>query len=107
MEPSFIGSVIDEMIPVPDSASVAATRHLSEFSGLDAGASTGTCLWGVWTLIDRMRSAGETGSIVTLLFDSANLYGDSYYDDARLSAQGLDPAPYRRRIEQFFDGGRL
>lgn len=107
MEPSFIPTVIDHMIPVPDAASVAAMRHLAEFSGRSAGGSTGTCMWGVWTLIDRMRAAGRQGSIVTLLCDSGELYRDSYYDDGWLANKGMDPAPYRERIEAFLAGGRL
>lgn len=107
MEPSFIRSVIDHMIAVPDSASVAAMQHLAEFTGLSAGASTGTCMWGVWTLIDQMLAEGRQGSIVTLLCDSGSLYTDSYYNDSWLAERDLDPTPHRRRIEGFLAGERL
>ncbi len=36
------------MIRVPDAASVAAMVHLRKHTGLFAGPSTGTNLWGVW-----------------------------------------------------------
>ncbi|ACQ78840.1 Pyridoxal-5'-phosphate-dependent protein beta subunit [Beutenbergia cavernae DSM 12333] len=107
MEPSFVPGVIDHMIPVPDAASVAAMRHLAAYAGRRAGGSTGTCLWGAWTLIDAMRRDGRTGSVVTLLCDSGDLYSGTYYDDAWVAAQGLDPAPYRARIERLLAGGEL
>ncbi|QOR70092.1 PLP-dependent cysteine synthase family protein [Ruania alkalisoli] len=107
IEASFVPSVIDHMIPVPDGASVAAMHHLDEAFRRRAGASTGTCLWGVWTLVEQMRDSGETGSIVSLICDSGDLYGSTYYDDAWLAGQGIDPAPYRERLERFFAGGAL
>ncbi|UFU02534.1 PLP-dependent cysteine synthase family protein [Ruania suaedae] len=106
-EPSFVPSVIDTMLAVPDAASVAAMQHLDERFGRRAGASTGTCLWGVWTLAEQMRDAGQTGSIVSLLCDSGEMYASTYYDSAWLAEQGMDPSPYRARLEQFLDGGAL
>lgn len=105
MEASFISSVIDDMMPVPDAASIAAMHHLAEVFGRRAGGSTGTCLWGVWSLVAGMRERGETGSIVTLLCDPGELYTSTYYDDAWLARQGLDPAPYRAQIDTLLQGG--
>jgi cysteine synthase len=107
VEPSFIPSVIDEMIQVPDAASIAAIRHLNRFAGLHAGPSTGTNLWGVWQLVSRMVDAGQRGSIVSLLCDGGERYAGSYYDDGWLAARGLDPAPYEAVIEDFFATGRF
>ena len=98
-------SVIDDMLPVPDAASIAAMRHLAEVYRRRAGASTGTCLWGVWSLVAGMRERGETGSIVTLLCDPGELYTSTYYDDEWLAAKDLDPAPYRAQIDSLLDGG--
>ncbi|MBQ1444079.1 MAG: PLP-dependent cysteine synthase family protein [Renibacterium sp.] len=106
MEPSFVPSVIDEMIQVPDSASVAAMRQVQDLAGLQAGPSTGTNLWGVWQLIAAMIADGERGSVVSLLCDGAERYQASYYNDSWLSEKGLDPAPYRAVIEDFFRTGR-
>ncbi|MGO1971525.1 MAG: PLP-dependent cysteine synthase family protein [Propionibacteriaceae bacterium] len=107
MEPSFIPTVIDHMIGVPDAASVAAMQHVAEYTGRSAGASTGTCLWGVWELIDQMRAEGEQGSVVSLLCDSGDLYTESYQNAGWLAGQGLDPAPFRERIDTLLSGGRL
>ncbi|GAB3560286.1 PLP-dependent cysteine synthase family protein [Spelaeicoccus albus] len=105
VEPSFIPTLIDDMIQVPDAASIAATRHLADVYGRVAGGSTGTAMWGVWTTIAGMLERGETGSIVTLLCDRGELYSDTYYDDAWLERNGLDIAPYRRRIEALLATG--
>jgi cysteine synthase A len=106
MEASFVPTVVDAMIPVPDAASVAAMGHLRDLTGIAAGASTGTNLWGVWQLVARMVEAGERGSIVSLICDGGARYGDTYYDDAWLGAQGLDPGPHREVIDRFWASGR-
>ncbi|RNL87417.1 PLP-dependent cysteine synthase family protein [Halostreptopolyspora alba] len=105
MEPSFLPSVIDLMMPVPDAASIAAMRHLNDVTGLSAGGSTGTNLWGVWQLIARMLREGRSGSVVTLLCDSGDRYRHSYYDDAWVADKGLDLAPYRATLERFLKSG--
>ncbi len=109
VEPSFVGQVIDRMIPVPDAASIAAMRHLASPSGLGrrAGPSTGTNLWGALTLVASMRAAGETGSIVTLLCDGGERYADTYYSDQWVTAQGIDLVPYAAAMDRFEAGGAL
>ncbi|MCU1573433.1 MAG: cysteine synthase, partial [Micrococcaceae bacterium] len=106
VEPSFVPGVIDEMIQVPDAASIAAMEHLHRYTGLRAGPSTGTNLWGVWQLAARMIAAGERGSIVTLMCDSADRYRGSYLNPGWLDEHGLDPAPHRGTLETFFASGR-
>jgi cysteine synthase len=105
VEPSFVPGVIDLMLPVPDAASIAAVRHLHETTGRFAGGSTGTNLWGVYTLVARMLAEGVRGSVVTLICDGGERYRHSYYDDAWVAAQGLDPTPHRERIERFYATG--
>ncbi|WP_026551133.1 PLP-dependent cysteine synthase family protein [Arthrobacter sp. H20] len=102
LEPSFVPGVIDHMIQVPDSASVAAMRHLRQLTGLHAGPSTGTNLWGVWTLIAGMMAEGRRGSVVSLMCDAGTRYAGSYDDDAWLSARDLEPTPYTAVLEHFF-----
>ncbi|TPV49131.1 PLP-dependent cysteine synthase family protein [Pseudarthrobacter phenanthrenivorans] len=105
MEPSFVPSVIDRMLQVPDAASVAAMRHLHRLAGLHAGPSTGTNLWGVWQLVAEMVAAGRRGSIVSLMCDGGERYAGNYYNGGWLAAQGLDPAPYEEVIRHFLDTG--
>ena len=105
MEPSFVPSVIDLMIPVPDAASVAAARHLRDVTGRWAGGSTGTNLWGVWQMVARMLREGRSGSVVTLICDGGERYRHSYYDDRWVADQGLDLAPYRETLDKFLGTG--
>jgi cysteine synthase A len=105
MEPSFVPSVIDLMVQVPDAASVAAMRHLHSLAGLHAGPSTGTNLWGVWQLVAEMVAAGRKGSIVSLMCDGGERYAGNYYNEDWLAAHGLDPAPYEAVIRRFMDTG--
>ncbi|AWH87848.1 PLP-dependent cysteine synthase family protein [Limnobaculum parvum] len=80
VEPSFIPQVIDEMVQVPDAASIATILWLEKILGRKTGASTGTNVWGALQLMKRMRDKGETGAIVTLLCDSGERYLDTYYN---------------------------
>lgn len=105
MEPSFVPSVIDRMVPVPDAASVAAARHLRDRTGRWAGGSTGTNLWGVYQVVAEMLRAGRSGSVVTLLCDGGERYRHSYYDDAWVAAQGMDLAPYTATLDRFVATG--
>ena len=106
VEASFVPSVIDEMIQVPDAASVAAIRLLRERTLHWAGGSTGTNLYGAFQLIARMGAAGETGSVVTLICDGGIRYANTYYSDEWVAAQGWDLEPHRERMLQFLDTGR-
>lgn len=105
VEPSFIPSVIDEMIQVPDAASIAAIRMLRDRTRRWAGGSTGTNLWGAFELISRMRAQGQRGSVVTLICDGGDRYAHTYYDDDWVTAQGFDLAPHRARLDRFLETG--
>jgi cysteine synthase A len=105
VEPSFLPSVVDRMIQVPDAGSLAAMRAASTVLGRRVGGSTGTNLWGAFSVIAEMRSRGETGSVVTLLCDSGERYTHTYFSDDWVRAQGLDLAPYLATIEAFLTTG--
>jgi cysteine synthase A len=105
VEPSFVGTVVDAMIPVPDAASVAAMRWTSRLLGRSVGGSTGTAMWGALALIGRMKATGESGSVVTILSDGGSRYRATYGDDAWVSAQGLDLAPYTANLDDFLATG--
>lgn len=101
VEPSFIGSVIDRMIKVPDAASVATIRHVEELLGRRVGGSTGTNLWGAFRLIAEMRASRQRGSVVTLLCDGGERYSETYYDDGWVAQQGMDLAPHLETLARF------
>lgn len=81
VERSFQPDVIDDMLQVPDAASIATIHWLETLIGRKAGASTGTNLWGVLHVAKQMQADNEQGSIVTLLCDSGERYLDTYYND--------------------------
>ncbi|MGL5045301.1 MAG: PLP-dependent cysteine synthase family protein [Plesiomonas sp.] len=99
-EPSFICGVIDEMMQVPDLASIATIHWLEKIVGRKVGASTGTNVWGALQLAQRMRANHEQGSIVTLLCDSGERYLDTYYDPAWIRGTLGDMSPYLQQLQQ-------
>jgi cysteine synthase A len=106
VEPSFVPTIVDEMVTVPDAASIAAMRWCSQVTGRLVGGSTGTAMWGALRLVAGMRAADEPGSVVTLLCDGGERYAATYYDDDWLASQGLDVAPYTDTLELFHETGR-
>ncbi|MCL5499475.1 PLP-dependent cysteine synthase family protein [Escherichia coli] len=98
VEPSFIPDVVDEMLRVPDAASVATAQWLETQLGRRVGASTGTNMWGALQLAARMRDEGRSGSIVTLLCDSGERYLDTYYNPQWVEANIGDVRPWREEI---------
>jgi cysteine synthase A len=105
VEPSFVPSVVDRMMLVPDAASVAAMRFLTERTGLRAGASTGTNLYGALRLACELGEGDEGGSIVSLLCDGAERYAGTYRDDAWLAERGWDLAPHEAVLARAWDSG--
>lgn len=106
VEPSFVASVIDRMLRVPDAASLGTMRFLSAVLNRRCGGSTGTNVHGAFELIAEMRARGEAGAVVTLICDAGERYLDSYYNDAWVTAQGLDLAPHIARCERFYVRGQ-
>lgn len=98
-EPSFIPDVIDEMMRVPDAASVATMQWLESMLGRKVGASTGTNMWGALQMAVRMRTEGRTGSIVTLLCDSGERYLETYYNAEWVKANIGELQPWRAKIQ--------
>ena len=98
VEPSFIPNVVDEMLRVPDAASVATAHWLESQLGRKVGASTGTNMWGALQLAAQMRDEGRTGSIVTLLCDSGERYLDTYYNPEWVKATIGDTTPWTAEI---------
>jgi cysteine synthase len=98
VEPSFVPSVIDSMIPVNDADSLGGMRALSDRLGRRVGGSTGTNLVACVQLIEEMAAEGHHGSVVTLLCDGGERYGCTYYDDAWMEERGGD---WRKSYQRF------
>jgi cysteine synthase A len=82
VEASFIRTLVDRMIEVPNVDSVAAMHLLSGLLGRKVGPSTGTNFVGMLELASEMRQRGESGSILSLLCDAGERYLGSYFDAA-------------------------
>lgn len=98
VEPSFIPDVIDEMLKVPDAASIAAMLWLEQQLGRRVGASTGTNVWGALQVARQMREEGRGGSIVTLLCDGGERYPDTYYNPAWVAENIGDVRPWLAQL---------
>ncbi|MCC3702185.1 PLP-dependent cysteine synthase family protein [Rouxiella badensis] len=98
VEPSFIPSVIDRMVQVPDAASVATVHWLETMLGRKVGGSTGTNVWGALQLAEEMRERGETGSIVTLICDSGERYQHTYFNPHWVAENLGDLSPFREKL---------
>ncbi|MFZ2178873.1 MAG: PLP-dependent cysteine synthase family protein [Rhodococcus sp. (in: high G+C Gram-positive bacteria)] len=101
VEPSFVGQVIDRMMRVPDAASIAAMRHASSVLGRRVGGSTGTNMWGAFSVVAEMLAAGRTGSVVTVLCDGGERYADTYYDDEWVAGEGMELTEPTAVLDEF------
>lgn len=107
VEPSFIPTVVDEMIRVPDAAAIACLYVLETLLDRKCGGSTGTNLWAVFQLIARMQKENQKGSVVSLICDSGDRYLDTYYNPEWLKKEGLDSNPYQEKLERALQTGRF
>ena len=92
---------VDDMVRVPDAASVATMRWVSERLGRRVGPSTGTNVWAALGLISDMHRRAEAGSVVTLLCDTGERYLSTYYDDGWLAERAIDLAPHLAALADF------
>ena len=107
VERSFIPTVVDQMIRVPDAASVAAARWLSARLGRRVGPSTGLNFLGCLQLAGERHAAGQPGAIASLICDGGERYGATIFQDDWVRAQGLDLDPWTAAFECFERTGQL
>lgn len=105
VEPSFLPSLIDRMICVPNEASYAGIRYLERWVGKKCGGSTGTNLFACLELAHEMQQQGQQGSIVSLICDPGERYLDTYYNDQWLAEKGYDISSFMERYEAFEKNG--
>lgn len=105
VEPSFIASVVDRMVRVPDAAAFATIHFLETLFNRKFGGSTGTNLYACFQLMSEMAQQGQQGSLVSIVCDGGERYLDTYYNPQWLAAKGFDTAPYRQQLEVFYQTG--
>jgi len=107
VEPSFIPSVIDRMIKVPDAASYATIHFLQQVLDRRCGGSTGTNVYAAFEIITELNAAGESGSVVSMLCDGGERYLNTYYNDEWLKQKGFDLNPYLTQLDNFYASGKF
>ncbi|MDV3253652.1 PLP-dependent cysteine synthase family protein [Devosia sp. BK] len=105
MEASFLPNVVDAMLKIPDTASIAAARLLSKRLSRRVGGSTGTNFIGLLWAAAGMVSRNEAGSVVSLICDSGERYAQTYFSDDWLSQQDIDITQDMDRIEKVMATG--
>lgn len=107
VERSFLPSVIDHMIKVPDTASLAAIHFLEQHLNRKSGGSTGTNLIAAIQLMAAMKAKKQRGSVVTLICDSGNRYLDTYYNNEWLLNNNYDISPWLEQLKAFYETGSI
>src|SRR5262249_33075807 len=107
VEPSFLPSVIDRMMRIPDAASIATIWWLESVVGRKCGGSTGTNLFGAINIVAEMLSNGDAGSVVTMICDPGERYLRTYYDRGWVQEQGLELESHIEQLEAFAMTGQL
>ena len=98
VEPSFVRGLIDQMQVVSNAESVAAMRLLSGLLGRRVGPSTGTNFVTMLTLAAQMKTAGQTGSILSLICDAGERYLPTYHNEAWVQKSMGDCAEAQKRL---------
>ncbi|MEW9570359.1 PLP-dependent cysteine synthase family protein [Rhodanobacter sp. Si-c] len=106
VEPGFLFDVVDQVIEVPDSASIAAAWLLEDLLGRRYGGSSGTNLVACLQLAAAMHARGERGSIVSLLCDPGVRYAETLFDPAWLADHHIELVPAREALQRCLASGR-
>lgn len=101
VEPSFIPTVVDRMIKVPDAASLATLIVLQEVLGRKCGGSTGTNVYAALQIINAQTHANHERkpmSVVSMICDSGELYLNTYYNEMWRKQHCFELAPYLQEL---------
>ena len=104
VEPGFLFEIVDRVIEVPDAASIAAAWLLDELLGRRYGGSSGTNLVACLQLAASMR--GKSGSIVSLLCDRGERYGETLFDQTWLTSHDINRSPWDAALRACLMNGR-
>lgn len=107
VEPSFIAGVIDHMIKVQDTASIATIHYLQRLLNRQCGGSTGTNVYASFQIIADMYKKGQSGSVVSMICDGGERYQHTYYDSRWLSDNGFDLDGEMNRLDAFYHHGEF
>ena len=105
VEPSFISSIVDRMIKVPDEASYATMHFLEKILNRRCGGSTGTNLYAAFQIISELSNQNNKISIVSMICDGGERYSDTYYSENWLDKNGFNIQPYLKQLGEFYETG--
>jgi len=105
VEPCFAFELADEVIEVPDAASIAGAWMLEHWTGRRFGGSSGTNLVASLRLATGMAERGESGTIVSLLCDRGERYADTLYSPDWLVGRELMITPWIGRLRYLAAAG--
>ncbi|MEO8011939.1 MAG: PLP-dependent cysteine synthase family protein [Dokdonella sp.] len=100
VEPGFLFEIVDAVEEIEDADSIAAAWLLEELLGQRYGGSSGTNLVACLRLAERMHDRNESGSIVSLLCDRGDRYGETLFDRDWLAGQAVDPEPTLQALRE-------
>lgn len=100
VEPSFVPSVVDAMVKVPDAYSLAAIHWLYELLGRRCGGSTGTIFCAMLAMAVNLRSADKAASIVGILCDGGERYLHNYYNQKWLHQNDFNVDSDKKHLQK-------
>ena len=106
-QPSFVSSVIDTMLKVPDEASIATIHWLEKILDRRVGGSTGTNVYGALQYISHASKESKPINVATVICDPGSRYLDTFYSSDWLKSNDLDLEPYLDQLQEFQDTGQL
>ncbi len=106
VEPGFLFEIVDDVVEVPDAASIAAAWELERLFGRRYGGSSGTNLVACLQQAARMHARGQRGSIVSLLCDRGERYDGTLFNPDWLRSRQLDIAPWSAALRATLADGR-
>ena len=102
VEPSFVPTIVDRMIAVPDAASFAAMRFCSPVTGRRGGRFDRYQPVGrAPARPPRCARPGPRAASSRCSATAASGTRQTYYDDGWVESRGLDLAPYLDTLERF------
>jgi cysteine synthase len=105
VEPGFLFEVVDDVVEVDDTDSIAGAWLLESLFGRRYGGSSGTNFVACLRLAAAMQARGERGSIVSLLCDRGERYDRTLFDRDWLHERGIDPSHARARLQACLHSG--